>query len=88
MKGKRYSEAQIVRVLKEIGSGKTIAAACREYSVSEQTVYRWRSKYAGMEASDVHRLHALEDENAKLKRIVAEQALDIAALKELARGNW
>lgn len=88
MKGKRYSEAQIVRILKEIEGGKTIAATCREHGVSEQTVYRWRSKYGGMEASDVRKLHVLEDENAKLKRIVAEQALDIAALKELAQGNW
>ena len=88
MKGKRYSEEQILRVLKEIEAGKTIAAVCREQGLSEQTVYRWRSKYAGMEEADVHRLRALEDENRRLKHLVADQALDIAALKELAKGNW
>lgn len=88
VKGKRYSEEQIVRVLKEIEGGKTVAAVCQEQNVSEQTVYRWKSKYGGLEQKDLHRLKALEDENARLKRLVAELSLDLAATKELARGNW
>lgn len=88
MKGTRYSEEQIVRMLKEIESGKTIAAVCQECNVSEQTVYRWKSKYGGLEQKDVHRLKAVEDEDARLKRLVAELSLDIAALKELNQGNW
>ena len=88
MKGKRYSEEQIVRVLKEIEAGKTVATVCQEHNVSEQTVYRWKSKYGGLEQKDVHRLKELEDENARLKRLVAELSLDNQALKELAKGNW
>lgn len=88
MKGKRYSEEQVVRILREIERGKTIAATCREYGVSEQTVYRWRSKYAGLRETDIHRLRELEDENQRLKRIVADLTLDNQALKELAKGNW
>jgi putative transposase len=88
VKGKRYSEEQILRVLQEIDSGKTIAAVCREQGLSEQTVYRWRSKYAGMQEADVHRLRVLEDENRRLKHLVAELSLDNQALKELAKGNW
>jgi len=88
VKGKRYSEELILRVLKEIESGKTVAAVCRERGLSDQTVYRWRSKYAGMEEKDVHRLRALEDENRRLKHLVAELSLDNQALKELAKGNW
>jgi putative transposase len=88
VKGKRYSEEQVLRVLKEIEAGKTIAAVCREQGLSEQTVYRWRSKHAGMEEADVHRLRALREENRRLKRLVAESSLDNQALKELAKGNW
>lgn len=88
MKGKRYSEEQIVRVLKEIEGGKTVAAVCQEHNVSEQTVYRWKSKYGGLDQKDVHRLKELEDENARLKRLVAELSLDNQAQKELAKGNW
>ncbi len=83
MKGKRYSEEQIIRVLKEVDSGKSVAQVCREQGVSEQTIYRWRSKYDGLNISKLRRLKALEEENARLKKLVAEQALDIQLLKEI-----
>ena len=76
MKGKRYSEEQIVRILKEVAGGRSVAEVCREYGVSEQSVYRWRTKYGGMEVSDVRRLKQLVEENRRLKTLVADQALD------------
>ena len=79
MKSRRYSEEQIVRILGEIGSGR---------SVAEATIYRWREKFGGMEVSEVRRLRELEAENARLRRIVAQQAMDLDALKELLRGKW
>ena len=88
MKGRRYSEEQIVRILKEVEGGKPVAEVCREHGVSEQSVYRWRTKYGGMEVSDVQRLKQLEDENARLKKLVADQALDIQLLKEINAKKW
>ena len=88
MKGKRYSEEQIVRILKEVEKGKPIAEVCREHGVSEQSVYRWRTKFGGMDVSDVQRLKQLEDENSRLKRLVANQALDIELLKEINSKKW
>ena len=88
MKRKRYSEEQIVRILGEVGGGKAIAAACRKYGVSEQTVYRWRSKFGGLEVSEVRRMKELEEENLRLRRIVSQQAMDIDALKELNSKKW
>ncbi|GAH51531.1 unnamed protein product [marine sediment metagenome] len=88
MKRKRYSEEQIVRILGEVRTGKSIAAVCREYGVSEQTVYRWRSQYGGMEVSEVRRAKELEEENRRLKRIVAQQAMDIDALKDVLSKKW
>jgi len=88
MKGTRYSEEQIVRILGEVEGGRSVAETARQYSVSEGTIHRWRKQFGGMELSEVKRLRALEGENARLKRIVADQALDIAALKELLRGKW
>lgn len=76
MKGKRYSEEQIVRILKEVESGKSVAGVCRGYGVSEQPVYRWRTKYGGMEVSDVRRMKQLEEESARLKKLAADQALE------------
>ena len=87
-KGTRYKEEQIIRILKEVEGGTTVAEVCRKYAVSEQTVYRWRSKYNGIETSELQRLRELEAENSRLKRIVAQQALDIDALKELAAKKW
>lgn len=88
MKGRRYSEEQIVRILKEVEGGKPVAEVCREHGVSEQSVYRWRTKYGGMEVSDVQRLKQLEDENRRLKKLVADQALDIQLLKEINAKKW
>ena len=88
MKGKRYSEERVVRILKEVEQGKSVAAVCREYGVSEQSVYRWRTKYAGLEVSDLQRLKQLEEENRRLKKLVAEQALDIQLLKEINSKKW
>ncbi len=88
MKGTRYSEEQIVRILGEVEGGRSIAETSRQYGVSEGTIHRWRQRFGGMELSAVKRLRELEAENARLKGIVAEQALDIAALKELLRGKW
>ena len=83
MKKRRYTEEQIVRILGEVERGKTVVAVCREYGVSEQTVHRWKSKYRGMSLADVQRLRELEKENTQLKKLVADQALDNAMLKEL-----
>lgn len=87
-KGTRYSEEQIIRILKEVESGTSVAEVCRKYGVSEQTVYRWRSKYDGLETSELQRLRELETENARLKKIVAQQVLDIDALKDLVSKKW
>ncbi len=87
-KGTRYTEEQIIRILKEVESGTTVVEVCRQYGVSEQTVYRWRSKYGGLKTSELQRLRALEAENSRLKKIVAQQALDIDALKDLVAKKW
>ena len=87
-KGTRYKEEQIIRILKEVESGTTVAEVCRKYGVSEQTVYRWRSKYEGLETSELQRLRLLEAENSRLKKIVAQQALDLDALKDLVAKKW
>ncbi|MCC6456906.1 MAG: transposase [Caldilineaceae bacterium] len=87
-KGIRYKEEQIIRILKEVESGTTVAEVCRKYAVSEQTVYRWRSKYSGIETSELQRLRELEAENSRLKKIVAQQALDLDALKDLVAKKW
>ncbi|MFV1991747.1 MAG: transposase [Acidimicrobiales bacterium] len=88
MKGKRYPEEQIIRILGEVESGKTVASVCRQYGVSEATVHRWRSNYRGMDQPQLKRLKELEAENARLKKIVAEQAMDIDALKDLLGKEW
>jgi putative transposase len=88
MKGKRYSEEQILVLLKEVDGGKAIAEVCREHGVSEPTIYRWRTKYGGLEDSELRRLRELETENRRLRSVVADQALDIAALKEVVSKKW
>jgi len=88
MKGKRYTEEQIIRILREAEAGKSVAQVCREHGVSEFSFYRWRNKFGGMDVSEARRLRELEAENARLKRIVAQQALDIDAIKELLRKKW
>jgi putative transposase len=87
-KGKRYNEEQIIRILKEVENGRSVAEVVRQYGVSEGTVYRWRNKYGGMERNELRRLRELEEENRRLKRIVAQQALDIDALKDVVSKKW
>jgi putative transposase len=87
-KGTRYKEEQIIRILKEVDSGISVAEVCRKYGVADQTVYRWRNKYGGLETSELQRLRELEAENSRLKRIVAQQALDIDVLKEVVSKKW
>jgi putative transposase len=81
MKGKKFTEEQIVAILKESNAGTATKDLCRRHGICEGTFYRWKAKYADMEISEVHRLKALEAENSRLKRIVANQALDIDALR-------
>jgi len=80
-KPKRYSPEQITRILKLQDGGLTVAEICRQSGIHEQTFYRWKSKYGGMNAAEVKRLKALEEEKRRLKQLVGEQALDIQALK-------
>ena len=87
-KGTRYKEEQIIRILKEVENGISVAEVCRKYGVAEQTVYRWRNKYGGLDTSELQRLRELEAENSRLKRIVAQQALDIDVLKEVVSKKW
>ncbi len=89
---KRYSPEQIVAKLREHeklqGQGLTIPAACKRLGISDQTFYRWRIRYGALKEDEAQRLKALEQENGRLKRIVAEQAVDISMLKDLQRGKW
>ena len=88
MRKKRYKEEQIVRILREIRNGQSIAETCRQYGVSEQTIYRWRSKYGNLEESEIRRLKDLEEENRRLKKIVADQAMDIDVMKDALAKKW
>ena len=88
MRKSRFSEEQIVGILKEHAAGEATGTVCRRHGISQQTLYRWKQKYDGLEGKELKRLKALEEENARLKRLVAEQALDNQALKELLRKNW
>jgi putative transposase len=85
---KQYTEEQIIAVLREAEAGAKIAELCRKYGMSEATYYNWKTKYAGLTVSELKRLKALEEENRRLKQIVAEQALDNRALKELLSKNF
>ena len=87
MKARQYTEEQIIAVLKEGEAGAKVANLCRKYGMSDATYYNWKAKYAGLTVSELKRLKALEDENRCLKQIVADQALDIRALKELLSKN-
>ena len=92
MKQKRHSVDQIVSKLRkavvELGKGKKVPEVCKELEVTEQTYYRWRQKYGGMQPVMVKQLKSLEKENSRLKKLVADQALDMEILKEAAKGNW
>ncbi len=88
MKRKRYSEEQIISILKEHEAGASVPDLSRRHGVVENTIYRWKSKFGGMEVSEAKRLRELESENLKLKRLLGEAELDKAALKELIQGKW
>ena len=88
MKRKRHTEEQIIAILKEHEAGAKTADVCRKHGISSATFYKWKAKYGGLEVSDAKRLKALEDENAKLKKLLAEAMLDNAMLKDVAAKKW
>jgi len=88
MKKSRFSEEQIIGILREQEAGRPTAEVCRKHGVSEATFFRWKAKYGGLEVSEAKRLKTLEDENARLKRLLAEAMLDNAVLKDLAAKKW
>jgi putative transposase len=88
MKRSRFTEEQIIAILREQEAGMKTADVCRKHGISEATFYKWKSKFGGMEVSEARRLKALEDENARLKRLLAEAMLDNAMLKDIASKKW
>lgn len=88
MKRSRFSEAQIIGILKEHQAGGSAPDLCRKHGISDATFYKWRSKYGGMEVSDAKKLRALEAENAKLKKLLAESMMDVSTLKEMLGKNF
>lgn len=88
MKRNRYTEEQIIGILKEVEAGMKVADTCRKYGMSQWTLYTWRKKYQGMSVSDAKKLKSLEEENRRLKQLVANLSLDNAALKDVLSKNW
>jgi putative transposase len=88
MKRSRFSEEQVIAILKEHEAGAKTVDICRRHGISDATFYKWKAKYGGMEVSEAKRLKALEDENARLKKLLAEAMLDNAVLKDLASKKW
>ena len=88
MKRSKFTDEQILAIVKEGEAGRKIRDLSRTYGITEQTYYRWKAKYGGMELSEMQRLKQLEDENRRLKQIVAEQTLDIQALKAVVAKKW
>jgi putative transposase len=88
MKGSRFSEEQIIGILREQEAGAKTADVCRKHGVSEATFYKWKAKFGGLEVSEARRLRQLEDENARLKKLLADAMLDNAVLKDIASEKW
>lgn len=88
MRGTRHSEEQIIAILKQAENGVKTAEVCRHHGITEATLYRWKAKFGGMEISDAKKLRQLEEENRKLKHVVAELTLDNRALKDVLSKNW
>jgi putative transposase len=88
MKRKRFSEEQIVGILKEHEAGVAVSGLCRKHGVSDASIYKWKAKYGGLEVSEAKRLKQLEDENNRLKKLLAEAMLDITMLKDIASKKW
>lgn len=88
MKKSRFTEAQIIAVLKEQEQGQKVADLCRKHGISDQTFYNWKSKYGGMDLDELRRLKELEQENARLKKIVANQTLEIDIIKDLLKKKF
>ena len=88
MKGSRFKEEQIISILREQEAGAATADVCRKHGISSATFYKWKAKFGGLDVSDARRLKALEDENARLKKIVADLTLDNVMLKDIASKKW
>jgi len=88
MRGTRHSEEQVIAILKQGDSGVKTAELCRQHGITEVTYYRWKAKYGGMDVSDAKKLKQLEEENRKLKHVVADLTLDNLALKDVLSKNW
>jgi putative transposase len=88
MRKSRFNEEQIIGILKRVERGQALADVCREEGISDATYYRWKAQYGGLEVSQLRRLRQLEEENQKLKQVVADLTLDNRALKDIASKNW